>query len=150
GAAAETGAGFGRAIGEHRDVARRFFEAGEFERRVTLRGLARISRKRLPVAGAEVVDDSAAPRGGLDDDEAPRLAQPARGGQAGDFDRPVDRAGRQWLAAETAHVAAPDEEVVQALSERIVKYRRRRAAHRGFSRRGLRAPPHARVRRRPR
>ena len=111
----------GRMIGENGKVRGRLLQSGELEPCIEARALRSLRGERLRVAGFEIFPDRGPHRAVLDDDEAPRLAQSHRRSKAREFEERFQGAARQWIAPETPDIAAPDQKVAQARTERIVE-----------------------------
>src|SRR5580704_1826582 len=110
-----------RAIGEHRQMAGRFIQAGELELCVKAGAAAALRGERLRIAGCEILPNGGAGRGVLDDDEAPWLAQAHGWREAGKLDQRFQGAVRQRIAPEAPDIAAPDEKLAQARAERRIE-----------------------------
>src|SRR5438445_288930 len=77
----ETVALGGRRIGEHRQMRRGVVQAGELEAGIRGRSLLILRRQRLGVAALEILPAGGAIGGIVDNEEAPGLTQPHRGGR---------------------------------------------------------------------
>src|SRR5579862_1253745 len=108
----------GGAIGEHGEVARRFVKPGKLELRIKAGARAALRRQRLAVAGRKILPDAGANGFVLDDHKTPWLAQPDRRREARKLDQRFQRAVRQWIGPEPAHVAPPDQKLTQARPKR--------------------------------
>ena len=115
----------GRAfVAEHRQMARRFLEAGELEAGIELRALALIAGEGAGIRGVEVGDDRGAIAGIVDADEAPGLRVADRGREAGEVQQLLDQRLGDRIGAETPHVAPPAQQLLQVIAEAVVELRR--------------------------
>jgi hypothetical protein len=79
-------------IGKNGEMARCVIEPGKLQPSV-FRGTFRfLSRKRLCVTGLEITPDCGTPQRIINEDKAPRLAQPHRWRETGEFEQLLDRA----------------------------------------------------------
>src|SRR6516165_401285 len=114
----------GRRIGEHRQMTRGVVQARELEPGIRGRALLTLRRERGGVAAFEILSNAEAMGGIVDNDEAPGLAQPHRGGKTRELDQALHCPRRQRLASKASDVAAPDEQVAQACAEGIIEIHR--------------------------
>ena len=98
------------AIGEDGEVTGGLVEPGELQLHILRHTFWSLSGERGGVGGGEIPPYRSAAYGIVDDDKAPRLAEPDRGCQGGERDQPLDRARRQRIPAKPPHVAPPDQQ----------------------------------------
>ncbi len=118
---AEAAALFGAGVGEDREVARRVVEPGELEPGVLSGAVRGLRGERGRVAAREIGADRGAAFRRVDQHKAPRLAQAHRWRQASGLDQPLDRARGQGIAAETAHITTPRQQLAEPGAEAFVE-----------------------------
>src|ERR1700720_112190 len=118
------------AVGEHRELARRLFESGQFQRGICGGHFARIGLERIRVARLERVANHLAATGIVDHDEPPRLTQSHRWRETGDFDQSLQCAGGERVGSKPPDIASPNHQVAQAQTKCFIE--RRKRVHGGF------------------
>src|SRR6266446_6167242 len=98
-------------------------QAGKLEPGIRSRSLLILRRQRGGVAALEILADGGAMGGIVDNDEAPGLTQPHRGGKTRELDQTLQCPRRQRVASKASNIPAPDEEVAQTRAEGLVEIR---------------------------
>jgi hypothetical protein len=70
-----------------------------------------LSVERVGVTGRKILPDGSAGGFVVDDNEAPRLTQPNRRGEAREFNKGLQRTARQWIATEAPDIPSPNEKI---------------------------------------
>src|SRR5260370_29104719 len=96
-------------------------QAGKLEPGIRGRALLILRRQRGGVAALEILADGGAMGGIVDNDEAPGLTQPHRGGKTRELDQTLQCPRRQRVASKASNVPAPDKEVAQTRAESLLE-----------------------------
>src|SRR5229473_3815618 len=99
-------------------------QAGKLEPGIRGRALLILRRQRGGVAALEILADGGAMGGIVDNDKAPGLTEPYRGGKTRELDQTLQCPRRQRVASKASNVPAPDKEVAQTRAEGLVEIHR--------------------------
>lgn len=110
-------------VAEDREMHRRLVQPGKLQPGIEAGTLAVIALQRFPVAAHEVLAHRHAGLRRLDQDEAPRLAEPDRRGKAGEIQEMAQDGGVGTVAAEAPDVAPPAQQAFEVVPEGRVEGR---------------------------
>src|SRR5262249_39311619 len=96
-------------------------QAGKLEPGICGRSFLILRREGRGVAAFEILPNGDATGRIVDNDEAPGLTQPYRGGKTRELDQALQGPRRQRIASKASNVPSPGEQVAQACAEGIIE-----------------------------